>query len=106
MATATTPVSYPDDPAYPVELRARIAAFMAELSAEQRTRFDAILNGVDNAASAATLVAEKEVWQQVLAHAPGLAPALELVHTHVTGFMPPCQPPGADCQLPPLPLAD
>jgi hypothetical protein len=56
------------------------------------------------AAEVATFQSEQEVWRKVLAHVPGIVPALEIVAAHVTDGTYCCE--GVEpCPVPPYPRA-
>jgi hypothetical protein len=99
-----TPAEYYGVPGlFPPALAADLAAFEEALPPEQGARFRALVAEVDNAVNAATLRAEDEQWRRVLAHFPGLAPALGVVWSHVHALSGGCGA-GSGCELAPLAL--
>jgi hypothetical protein len=79
-------------------------AILAELPPALAERVHRLVIRVEDAAQYAALRADDETWHRVLAHVPGLAPALELIRLHCEGALPACAAPGhpAPCSLPPL----
>ena len=84
------------DPTYPPELRARIVALAETLTPTQADELLGIVAAVDSAIQAATYRADDETWRRVLAHFPGLAPALDVVWSHVHCLAGPCDLPPLD----------
>jgi hypothetical protein len=83
---------------YPPALAERYTRFAHALPPELGGEFWGFIWALDFWARGDTLDDEREIWEQVLAHVPGLAPALRLVKRHVIGSVDGCQAkPGAKC---------
>jgi hypothetical protein len=70
-------------PACPPPLAARMIALATSLSDEQVDTLAEFLRVLDDRAVASSTEEAIVTWQRILAHLPGLAPALELVRAHV-----------------------
>jgi hypothetical protein len=75
---------------YPPELALRLLSFASTLPEDQARSFLDLLREVDDAATARAALQERAHWERLVAHLPGLAPALDLLRAHVRGTEPPC----------------
>jgi len=71
-------------------LGARLAALAHALPAAQARALLALARDISSETYAETCDGLERNWEQVLAHVPGLAPALQLVEDHVLGLRSPC----------------
>jgi hypothetical protein len=72
---------------------AEVVALLGELTPEQGARLTQLVDAVDAAASRRMFDASEQTWAGVIAHFPGLAPALDFVRYHVeerSGLCPLC----------------
>jgi hypothetical protein len=72
------------------DLTARVVALAATLSDEQVETLLELWRAIDDRAVALGVEQELATWQRILAHLPGLAPALEAIRAHVLEVEQPC----------------
>ncbi|HEY8340410.1 MAG TPA: hypothetical protein VIK95_11100 [Egibacteraceae bacterium] len=72
------------------DLTARVVALAATLSDEQIETLLELWRAIDDRAVALGVEQELATWQRILAHLPGLAPALEAIRAHVLEVEQPC----------------
>lgn len=78
----------------PPEVGTQLAALAAELTDAQVQRLCRITDSIWDCATTEAHEARDAEWQALLAHVPGFAAALEVLHSHVEGARPPCAPEG------------
>ena len=75
---------------YPPRVQRLQRELLRELTPDQQARLLVLIGEVDDWAVDRTVAEEERLWRQVLAYAPGLEPALDLVRAHVRGSAPRC----------------
>ena len=75
---------------YPAAVRDLLVPLAEGLPPGEALELLDLVTALDTAVSRRTYDDAEDTWQRILAHLPGLAPALQLVHDHVVHLISPC----------------
>ncbi|HEY7068320.1 MAG TPA: hypothetical protein VII06_43125 [Chloroflexota bacterium] len=90
----------------PAERLAALDALSADLPAPTYAAVLALLVQVEDDAYTRGMRDTEALWGKVVAHLPGIAPALNVLYWHVCGGPPRCSPTGDACPVQPSLMAN